>query len=141
MIQMGWSVPESRLDEIEEEQFVNEACMVLFTSGTTGPPKGESITCQTLRITKLAAQKFQCGGNTSDFRGAIQYSPENWPENCPQKCPKNPSKNTAKKSKKTGVDTIREFRTLLGTISGPVFGTVLNRAPSLTTAADRKGST
>ena len=42
MIDLGKSVPESRLDEIEEEQFVNEACMVLFTSGTTGPPKGES---------------------------------------------------------------------------------------------------
>ena len=42
MIDLGKSVPESRLDDIEEEQFVNEACMVLFTSGTTGPPKGES---------------------------------------------------------------------------------------------------
>ena len=41
MIDLGESVPESRLDAIEEEQFVNEACMVLFTSGTTGPPKGE----------------------------------------------------------------------------------------------------
>ena len=42
MIDLGEAVPESRLDDIEEEQFVNEACMVLFTSGTTGPPKGES---------------------------------------------------------------------------------------------------
>ena len=41
MIKAGESVPESHLDKIEEEQFVNEACMVLFTSGTTGSPKGE----------------------------------------------------------------------------------------------------
>ena len=39
MIAGGESVPESRLDEIEEEQFVNEACMMLFTSGTTGRRK------------------------------------------------------------------------------------------------------
>ncbi len=37
------SVPESQLDEIESSQCVNEACVVLFTSGTTGMPKGAML--------------------------------------------------------------------------------------------------
>ncbi len=37
----GKAIPEERLAEIEEEQCANEACMVLFTSGTTGMPKGK----------------------------------------------------------------------------------------------------
>ncbi len=40
LIEAGKSVPDSALDAIEEEQFVNDACMLVYTSGTTGPPKG-----------------------------------------------------------------------------------------------------
>ena len=40
VIERGKGVPGSALTEIEEEQCVNEACMLMFTSGTTGNPKG-----------------------------------------------------------------------------------------------------
>ena len=43
MIDLGEAVPESRLDDIEEEQFVNEACVLVYTSGTTGKPKGVMV--------------------------------------------------------------------------------------------------
>ena len=43
VIELGKGVPVSDLDKIEEEQFVNEACMLIFTSGTTGQPKGTEI--------------------------------------------------------------------------------------------------
>ncbi len=40
MIAAGRNISGTCLDEIEARQFVNEACMLLFTSGTTGTPKG-----------------------------------------------------------------------------------------------------
>ena len=43
LIELGEAVPESRLDDIEEEQFVNEACVLVYTSGTTGKPKGVMV--------------------------------------------------------------------------------------------------
>ena len=40
---MGRETPDSELDRIEEEQFVNEACVLVYTSGTTGKPKGVMV--------------------------------------------------------------------------------------------------
>jgi long-subunit acyl-CoA synthetase (AMP-forming) len=40
LLHAGDGVPDSALDKIEAEQCVNHACMVLYTSGTTGLPKG-----------------------------------------------------------------------------------------------------
>ena len=40
---MGRATPDSELDRIEEEQFVNEACVLVYTSGTTGKPKGVMV--------------------------------------------------------------------------------------------------
>ena len=40
---MGRGVPDTELDRIEEEQFVNEACVLVYTSGTTGKPKGVMV--------------------------------------------------------------------------------------------------
>ncbi len=36
-------MPESRLDDIEASQHVNEPCVLVYTSGTTGKPKGVMI--------------------------------------------------------------------------------------------------
>ena len=41
--EMGRATPDSELDRIEEEQFVNEACVLVYTSGTTGKPKGVMV--------------------------------------------------------------------------------------------------
>lgn len=41
--EMGRETPDSELDRIEEEQFVNEACVLVYTSGTTGKPKGVMV--------------------------------------------------------------------------------------------------
>ena len=40
VIEAGKKVPDSALAQVEDEQCVNEACMLVFTSGTTGAPKG-----------------------------------------------------------------------------------------------------
>ena len=40
---MGRETPDSELDRIEDEQFVNEACVLVYTSGTTGKPKGVMV--------------------------------------------------------------------------------------------------
>ena len=40
---MGRAVPDAELDRIEDEQFVNEACVLVYTSGTTGKPKGVMV--------------------------------------------------------------------------------------------------
>ena len=40
LLEAGDSIPDSKLDEIEADQCVNDACMLVYTSGTTGPPKG-----------------------------------------------------------------------------------------------------
>ncbi len=39
--QAGEAIPDAALAEIEADQVVNEACLTVFTSGTTGMPKGE----------------------------------------------------------------------------------------------------
>ena len=36
----GYEVNDEILNEIERKQAVNKVCMLQFTSGTTGPPKG-----------------------------------------------------------------------------------------------------
>ena len=36
----GYEVNDEILNEIEKNQAVNKVCMLQFTSGTTGPPKG-----------------------------------------------------------------------------------------------------
>jgi long-subunit acyl-CoA synthetase (AMP-forming) len=41
LLKAGEAIPEAALDKIEAEQFVNDACMVMYTSGTTSLPKGE----------------------------------------------------------------------------------------------------
>ncbi|XP_078530562.1 long-chain-fatty-acid--CoA ligase ACSBG2-like [Lissotriton helveticus] len=39
-IQLGSEIPDSELDDIIASQKVNQCCTLLYTSGTTGPPKG-----------------------------------------------------------------------------------------------------
>lgn len=41
LLEAGEGVADSALDQIEAEQSVNDACMVLYTSGTTSLPKGK----------------------------------------------------------------------------------------------------
>ena len=43
LLEIGDSVSEGALDAVEESQFVNDACMLVYTSGTTGPPKAAMI--------------------------------------------------------------------------------------------------
>ena len=40
LLDMGRSVDDQILEECEKDQSVNQAAMMLYTSGTTGPPKG-----------------------------------------------------------------------------------------------------
>ena len=39
----GYEVNDEILNEIERKQAVNKVCMLQFTSGTTGPPKGINL--------------------------------------------------------------------------------------------------
>ncbi len=36
------ATPRAQLDAVMAEMAANEACMLLYTSGTTGPPKGDA---------------------------------------------------------------------------------------------------
>ena len=49
-MERGRGVADSALDEVEEQQCVNEACMLIFTSGTTGLPKGMKKVPHALKI-------------------------------------------------------------------------------------------
>ena len=40
VLEIGNEVPDTVLTDIENSQAVNQACMLIQTSGTTGPPKG-----------------------------------------------------------------------------------------------------
>ena len=40
MLDLGKENSDSELETREENQAVNKACMYMYTSGTTGPPKG-----------------------------------------------------------------------------------------------------
>ena len=40
VLEVGNEVPDTVLTDIEKSQAVNQACMLIQTSGTTGPPKG-----------------------------------------------------------------------------------------------------
>ena len=39
-IEQGKHINDRILDEKEKNQAINKACMLMYTSGTTGPPKG-----------------------------------------------------------------------------------------------------
>ena len=43
MLEEGSQIDNKRLEEIEDKTAVNQACMLVYTSGTTGPPKGAMI--------------------------------------------------------------------------------------------------
>ena len=45
MLESGKSVENAVLEEREENQAVNHACALSYTSGTTGPPKGKKNLC------------------------------------------------------------------------------------------------
>ena len=47
----GYEVNDEILNEIERKQAVNKVCMLQFTSGTTGPPKGNLEFCSTYLLT------------------------------------------------------------------------------------------
>ena len=40
LLDLGRSTDDQMLDDCEKDQAVNQAAMMLYTSGTTGPPKG-----------------------------------------------------------------------------------------------------
>lgn len=39
-MELGNSIPDSRLDQIMESQRANQCAMIIYTSGTSGNPKG-----------------------------------------------------------------------------------------------------
>ena len=41
MLEIGHEVENDTLTDIENKQAVNQVCMLQYTSGTTGPPKGK----------------------------------------------------------------------------------------------------
>ncbi len=41
---LGLTEPKEKLEKREREAVANEACTIVFTSGTTGPPKGNGGT-------------------------------------------------------------------------------------------------
>ena len=43
MLNEGNQIEDKVLEEKELEQAVNQACMLVYTSGTTGPPKGAML--------------------------------------------------------------------------------------------------
>ena len=43
MLEEGAKIDDKALDDIEDNIGVNQACMLVYTSGTTGPPKGAMI--------------------------------------------------------------------------------------------------
>jgi len=51
VISLGQSLPDSLLQERLEKQAVNQACMLVYTSGTTGNPKGVMISQDNLTWT------------------------------------------------------------------------------------------
>ena len=56
---LGGTESNSKLEERESYQQVNKACMVLFTSGTTGLPKGkveEASSNEDKSVTRVSVQ-------------------------------------------------------------------------------------
>ena len=45
LLEIGNEVDNKVLTDIESKQSVNQACMLQYTSGTTGPPKGMDLIC------------------------------------------------------------------------------------------------
>ena len=60
-IELGKRINDRILDEKEKNQAINKACMLMYTSGTTGPPKGimdiQNIQCSSM--TYLVTCLFQ----------------------------------------------------------------------------------
>lgn len=75
VIERGKGVPGSALTEIEEEQCVNEACMLMFTSGTTGNPKGVMFSHDNLTYTaRIVAETY---GWDKEPQSVVSYLPMN----------------------------------------------------------------
>lgn len=57
LLTIGEEQSDEVLKKAEEEQSINQACILSYTSGTTGHPKGKSIYLSTLHISR---QQWVC---------------------------------------------------------------------------------
>lgn len=73
LLEVGRSVDDSVLTERLENQAVNQPCMLVYTSGTTGNPKGVMISQDNLTWTVKAAQEVY--GWNWDAEHGITYLP------------------------------------------------------------------
>lgn len=76
MVQIGKSVPDTELDRRLSNIAYNQGCMLVYTSGTTGNPKGVMLSHDAVTFSaRVLGKHTGMGRNTKEIQ--VQYMPAN----------------------------------------------------------------